>query len=108
MSRWLFKVRMDENSALFLINEDGIIRTIKPARDRVVHVSSQPVDAARDEGPVETRSAPRESEDELAEVEQRLDIQSHELQRVHELLRQAEAKVEEGRTLTQQHDEELM
>ena len=97
----------DENSVLFLINEDGIIRTIKPARDRVVHVSSQPVDAARDEGPVETRSALRESEGEPAEVEQRLETQSLELQRVRELLRQAEAEVEEGRTPTQQHDEEL-
>ena len=81
-----------------------IIRTIKPARDRVVHVSSQPVDAARDEGPVETRSALRESEGELAEVEE---TQSLELQRVRELLRQAEAEVEECRTPTQQHDEEL-
>ena len=46
-------------------------------------------------------------EGELAEVEQRLETQSLELQRVHELLRQAEAEVEEGRTLTQQHNEEL-
>ena len=71
-----------------------------------MYVSNQSVDAARGEGLVETRSALHESEGELAEVEQRLETQNLELQRVCELLRQAEAEVEEGRTLTQQHDEE--
>ena len=36
---------MDNNSVLFLIDEDGIIDTINPACDHVEHVSSQLVDA---------------------------------------------------------------
>ena len=59
----------DENSVLFLINEDGIICTIKPACDCVVHMSSQPVDAARDGSLIETHSALRNLGGELAEVE---------------------------------------
>ena len=59
----------DENSVLFLINEDGIICTIKPVCDRVVRMSSQLVDAARDGSLIETRSALHDLGGELAEVE---------------------------------------
>ena len=73
-------VQGTNENVLFLINEEGIIRTIKPARDHVAHVS-QSVDAGtiQDGGSAELRSALHGSEGEL---KRRPEVQSVELQRV--------------------------
>ena len=74
----------DKSSVLFLINENGIIKTIKLACDINEHVTSQPVDMIDSETRVEPGNALCNPEGKLAETKQRLQAQSLELLRMQE------------------------
>ena len=94
-----------ENSAISLIDQNGIICVYKP-RERVTHVS-QPVDT-RGEDPLDKlSSALRVKGSELAALRETVDAQERELQETYERLRQVQEDLDNERHSRQQQSEEL-
>jgi len=92
-----------EHSTIFLIDENGIICTVK-SREHGVHVS-QPVDERVEESSV--RSALRDTDNEVAQLKRTLATQNEELQGALERLREAREALDAEKRESQQRSEEL-
>ena len=94
-----------ENSAISLIDENGIIWVYKP-HEHVTHVS-QPVDTRGEDPSDESSSALRVKGSELTALRETVDAQNRELQETYERLCQGQEDLDNETRSRQQQSEEL-
>ena len=98
-------VIQSENSAIYLIDENGIICVCEP-REHVTTHETQPVDARREE-PSTVRSALRDTGDELVELQRTLESQGQELRATLESLHTTQEALDAERRRCEQQNTEL-